>query len=150
MTLYIPKRSTTDCLNGTSDQKEKLIINAELLDLIINETYKVKKKAAAVASELAEPLILVPVKNLLLKRKTYQLSSQTQYFLLDLLGSTGTEAADFSAILTDIILKSSDPWLKYHALLAYKKIAVNQNNYQEFIKKIKAREKEPVLLALGD
>ncbi|MGM0500168.1 MAG: hypothetical protein ACQERL_08190, partial [Bacillota bacterium] len=60
----------------------------------------------------------------------------------------GFEAADFSPLLKEIINQESNPWLKYHALKAYLKIAVNDEDYQNFIKKIKAKEKEPVLLAL--
>lgn len=129
-------------------KKQRLIISVELLKLIIEEAYPVKKKAAAVAADLAEPLVLVPLKNLLLKRNELGLSSEAQYFLLDLLEAFGPEAADLAELLKNIISKSSDPWLKYHALKAYTKVAVNQEDYQEFIAEVKAKEKEPVTLAL--
>ncbi len=129
-------------------KKQRLIISAELLKLIIEEAYSIKKKAAAVAADLAEPLALVPLKNLLLKRNELRLSSEAQYFLLDLLASFGSEAADLAELLKNIISKSSDPWLKYHALKAYTQIAVKNESYQEFIAEMKAKEKEPVTLAL--
>ena len=129
-------------------KKQRLIISAELLKLIIEEAYSIKKKAAAVAADLAEPLALVPLKNLLLKRNELRLSSEAQYFLLDLLASFGSEAADLAELLKNIISKSSDPWLKYHALKAYTQIAVENENYQDFIAEMRAKEKEPVTLAL--
>ena len=129
-------------------KKQRLIISAELLKLIIEEAYSIKKKAAAVAADLAEPLALVPLKNLLLKRNELRLSSEAQYFLLDLLASFGSEAADLAELLKNIISKSSDPWLKYHALKAYTQIAVENESYQDFIAEMKAKEKEPVTLAL--
>jgi hypothetical protein len=129
-------------------KKQRLIISAELLKLIIEEAYPVKKKAAAVAADLAEPLALVPLKNLLLKRNELRLSSEAQYFLLDLLASFGSEAADLAELLKNIISKSSDPWLKYHALKAYTQIAVENESYQDFIAEMRAKEKEPVTLAL--
>ena len=128
--------------------RQKLIISAELLNLIIKEAYPVKKKAAAVAADLAEPAVLIPLKNLLLKRNKLGLSSEAQYFLLDLLEAYGAQAADLAELLEKIISKSSEPWLKYHALKAYIKTAFNQEGYPEFIEKIKAEEKEPVTLAL--
>jgi hypothetical protein len=129
-------------------KKQRLIISAELLKLIIEEAYSIKKKAAAVAADLAEPLALVPLKNLLLKRNELRLSSEAQYFLLDLLASFGSEAADLAELLKNIISKSSDPWLKYHALKAYTQIAVENESYQDFIAEMRAKEKEPVTLAL--
>jgi len=127
---------------------EKSIISAELLKLIIEAPYPVKKKSAVVAVDLAEPTVLVPLKNLLLKRNELNLSSEAQYFLLDILGTFGTEASDLAELLEEIISKSSDPWLKYHALNAYTKIAVDRESYQKFIEKMKTEEKEPVTLAL--
>ncbi|PUU92268.1 MAG: peptidase S8 and S53 subtilisin kexin sedolisin [Halanaerobium sp.] len=129
-------------------ERQKLIISAELLKLIIEEAYPVKKKAAAAAADLAEPLVLVPLKNLLLKRNELGLSSEAQYFLLELLETFGAEAADLAELLKNIISESSDPWLKYHALKAYTQIAVENENYQDFIAEMKAKEKEPVTLAL--
>jgi len=129
-------------------KKQRLIISAELLRLIIEKAYPVRKKAAAVAADLAEPLVLVPLKNLLLKRNQLGLSSEAQYFLLDLLETFGPEAADLTELLKNIISKSSDPWLKYHALKAYTQIAVENESYQDFIAEMKAKEKEPVTLAL--
>jgi len=129
-------------------KKQRLIISAELLRLIIEKAYPVRKKAAAVAADLAEPLVLVPLKNLLLKRNELGLSSEAQYFLLDLLEAFGPEAADLAGLLKSIISESSDPWLKYHALKAYTQIAVKNESYQEFIAEMKAKEKEPVTLAL--
>ncbi|MFN2341389.1 MAG: S8 family serine peptidase [Halanaerobium sp.] len=131
-------------------KNKRLIIGAELLALMINESYQIQKRAAAVALELSDPLILVSLKKLLFKRNKLKLNSQTQYFLLDLLAGFGTEAADFSSLLREIITQESDPWLKYHALQAYLKIAVNEESYLDFIKKVRAKEKEPVLLALDD
>jgi hypothetical protein len=135
---------------GQPSKSKRLVINAKLMALIINESYQVQKKAAAVAADLSDPLILVSLKKLLLKRNELKLNSQTQYFMLDLLAAFGTEAADFSPLLREIITQKSDPWLKYHALQAYLKIAVNQEEYEDFIKKVRAKEKEPVLLALDD
>ncbi|MGP3777956.1 S8 family peptidase [Halanaerobium saccharolyticum] len=129
-------------------KKQRLIISAELLKLIIEEAYSIRKKAAAVAADLADPLVLVPLKNLLLKRNQLGLSSEAQYFLLDLLETFGPEAADLTELLKNIISKSSDPWLKYHALKAYTQIAVENESYQDFIAEMKAKEKEPVTLAL--
>ncbi|WP_159437162.1 S8 family peptidase [Halanaerobium kushneri] len=129
-------------------KKQKSIISAELLKLIIEAPYPVKKKSAVVAVDLAEPTVLVPLKNLLLKRNELNLSSEAQYFLLDILGTFGTEASDLAELLEEIISKSSDPWLKYHALNAYTKIAVDRESYQKFIEKMKTEEKEPVTLAL--
>jgi hypothetical protein len=131
-------------------KNKRLIIWAELLTLLINESYQIKKKAAAVAADLNDPLILVSLKKMLLKRNELKLDFQTQYFLLDLLAAFDTEAADFSPLLKEIITQESDPWLKYHAVQAYLKIAVNEEEYEDFIKKVRAKEKEPVLLALGD
>ncbi|MFW6230005.1 MAG: S8/S53 family peptidase [Halanaerobium sp.] len=130
--------------------EQSLIICAELLNLIIKAAYPVKKKTAAVAADLAEPKILIALKNLLRKRNELGISSEAQYFLLEILEAFGIEAADFSELIKNIISESSDPWLKYHALNAYTKIAVNQEGYQEFIEKVRLKEKEPVTLALKD
>jgi len=133
---------------GQNSARQKLIISAELLSLIIREAYPVKKKSAEVAAFLAEPTVLIPLKNLLLKRNDLGLSFKAQYFLLDLLEAFGAEAADLAELLEAIISESSDPWLKYHGLKAYTKVAFNRENYQMFIEKMKAEEKEPVTLAL--
>jgi hypothetical protein len=129
-------------------KKQRLIISAELLKLIIEEAYPIRKKSAAVAADLADKGVLIPLKNLLLKRNELGLSSEAQYFLLDLLEAFGAEAADLAELLKSIISESSDPWLKYHALKAYAQIAFKNESYQDFIAKMRAKEKEPVSLAL--
>ena len=135
--------------NLTERKKEyQFYIIAEILAIIFNGDYLQKKKAAELAAELKSPLVLIPIKNTLIKRKEFNTSSLNLYFLLDILGDFAVEAADISHLLKKIINQENNPWLKYHALQAYLKIAVNDEDYQKFIKKIKAKEKEPVLLAL--
>lgn len=136
--------------NKLRSKEQKMILNTLLLHLINEGSYSVKKKAAAAAAELADPVILSPLKNMLSQRIKLNLNSESQYFLFDLLAAFGPEASDFSALLENIILESSDPWLKYHGLKTYTRIAVNEQNYQNFIEKVKAKEKEPVTLALRD
>lgn len=128
--------------------KEQFIIIAELLTIIFNENYSKKKKAAEIAAELDSALILNPIKNTLKKRRQLEITAPTLYFLLDIVAAFALKAADFSSLLQEIILENSSPWLKFHALEAYLEVGINDLNYQEFIKKIKAKEKEPVLLAL--
>ena len=131
-------------------QKQQYILNAELLAVIFNGDYTKKKKAAEIAAEFNSALILTPLKNIILKRKQLQLNNSILYFLLDIVESSAEKAADFSPLLKEIITQESDPWLKYHSLMAYQNTAVKDKNYQEFIKKIRKKEKEPVLLALKD
>ena len=146
----IEVKQTAASFNLNKRKKEQqFYITAELLAIIFNDNYLQKKKAAEIAAELKSSLLLVPIKNTLIKRKLLNIKSSTLYFLLDISGSFAVEAADFSPLLKKIINQESNPWLKYHALQAYLKIAVNDEDYQNFIKKIKAKEKEPVLLALG-
>lgn len=131
-------------------KKEQFKIIAELLSIIFKESYSKKKKAAEIAAEINSPLILIPIKNTLTKRKELQLKNLSLYFLLDIVGAFELKAADFSDLLKAIILQSSSPWLKYHALEAYLKVGINEEDYWQFITEIKAKEKEPVLLALNN
>ena len=145
-----PKLIAESLKSKEKSKEHKILLNIHLLELIKRESYSVKKKAAATAAEMADPVILVTLKNMLSKRNALKLNSESQYFLLDLLAAFGPKAADFSALLEKIIVESSDPWLKYHGLKAYIQIAGNEQNYQKFIEQIKAKEKEPVTLALKD
>ena len=146
----IEVKQTAASFNLNKRKKEQqFYITAELLAIIFDGNYLQKKKSAEIAAELKSSLLLVPIKNTLIKRKLLNIKSSTLYFLLDISGSFAVEAADLSPLLKKIINQESNPWLKYHALQAYLKIAVNDEDYQNFIKKIKAKEKEPVLLALG-
>lgn len=145
--IEVEKTAASFNLNNKKKEQQFYII-AELLSIIFNDDYLQQKKAAEIAAELKSSLILVPIKNTLIKRKKLNINPSTLYFLLDILVAFGFEAADFSPLLKEIINQESNPWLKYHALKAYLKIAVNDEDYQNFIKKIKAKEKEPVLLAL--
>lgn|GEM_PF-2835055 len=132
------------------NKKEQFILIAELLAVIFNRDYPEKKKAAEIAAELNSALLLIPIKNTLQKRNQLQLNDSILYFLLDIMGSFGIKAADFSPLLKEIITQENNPWLKFHALQAYLAVGVKDSNYQEFIKKITEKEKEPVLLALKD
>ena len=129
---------------------QQAAINAELLAVIFNFDYLRQKKAAEIAAEFKHPLILIPIKNTLKRRNIIKLSSSALYFLLDIVESFGTAAADFSPLLREIITQESDPWLKYHAFQAYLKVGLNDKDYQDFIKEVRAKEKEPVTLALKE
>lgn len=130
------------------NKKEQFILIAELLAVIFNNNYSEKKKAAEIAAALNSDLILIPLKNNLQKRKKLQLNDSVLYFLLDIVGGSGERAADFSPLLKEIIAQSDNSWLKFHALQAYLAVGVKDSDYQEFIEKVKGKEKEPVLLAL--
>lgn len=132
----------------TNKKEQQFYLIAELLAVIFDDDYLKKKKAAEIAAEIKNPIILVPIKNILKKHNLFNLSSSSIYFLIDILGSFKAEAADLSFLLKEIINKENNPWLKYHALEAYLKVGINDKDYQKFIKKIKEKEKEPVLLAL--
>ena len=147
----ISAQRTASYLNlSEKNYKESCYIIAELLYIIFDQDYAKKKKAAEVAAELNSALILTPIKNTLKNHKQLQLKPTTLYFLLDTAAAFGSRAADFSQLLKEIINEENNPWLKFHALQAYCKTAVNDSDYQEFITEIRAKEKEPVLLALKD
>ena len=130
--------------------KEQCFLIAELLAVVFRGDYSNKKKAGAAAAELNSALMLIPIKNTLKNRKSLHPAPSTLYFLLDIVAAFGSRAADFSSLLKEIITQESNPWLKYHALQAYQKVGVMDSHYQEFIEEIKAKEKEPVLLALKE
>ncbi|TDO85881.1 subtilase family protein [Halanaerobium saccharolyticum] len=130
------------------NKKEQFILIAELLAVIFNNDYSEKKKAAEIAAALNSALILIPIKNTLQKRNQLQLNDSVLFFLLDIVGGFAEMAADFTPLLKEIITQASNPWLKFHALQAYQTVGIGDSDYQEFINKIKAKEKEPVLLAL--
>lgn len=147
----VPAKKTTLHLNFFNrDQRVKSIIIAELLAIIFNQDYAKKQKAAEIASELDSVLLLIPIKNILKNRNEIKVAASTLYFLLDIVESFGSKAADFSPLLKDIINQGNNPWLKYHALQAYQKVGVNDSDYREFLTEIKQREEEPVLLALKE
>ena len=134
------------------------IITGELLYYLRFDNYKLKQRAAEILSAYKDPLTLIPLKNLIKRRKELVVDKYTLYFTLDILADFAPtilaqyekDAADFSELLKYIIINENDDWLKYHALKAYLEIGVNDDNYEGFIKKIREREKEPVLLALNN
>ena len=130
------------------NKNKKAVLIAELLAVIFRKKYSEKKKAAKITIELNSALVLIPIKNTLKKRNQLQLNDSILYFLLDITGSFAEKAPDFYPLLKEIITQENNPWLKYHAFQAYLAVGVKDSDYQEFIKEIKAKEKEPVLLAL--
>jgi hypothetical protein len=129
--------------------KIRAVISAEFLYYLYNSDYKVKKTAAEILENLKEPITLIPIKNILKQRDKFS-DAHLLYFLLDILSAFKAEAADFSELLREIIEKSDDQWLKYHALKAYQSTAVNDQDYHHFLAEVRKKEKEPVILALKD
>lgn len=145
----IPAKITASNFNFSNrNQREQSIIIAELLVVIFNQDYSKKKNAAEIAAELNSALMLIPIKNTLKNRSEMEVAPVTLYFLLDIVSSFGSRAADFSPLLKEIISQESNPWLKYHALQAYQEVGANDSDYEDFLTEIKQKEKEPVLLAL--
>lgn len=136
----------------TFDRKieSRSVITGELLYYLRYDNYKIKQRAAEILSTYRDPLALDPLKNMLNRKNELAVDKHTLYFALDILADFKEDAAYFSALIKEIIELEDDDWLKYHALKAYLQIAVNDEDYNEFIDKVREREKEPVLLALNE
>jgi len=136
--------------NADRKIEDRAIITGELLYYLKHDNYRIKQRAAEILSAYKEALVLVPIKNMLGRKNELAVDKHSIYFALDILAYFKEAAADFSGLLKNIIISEDDDWLKYHALKAYLQIGVNDEDYGEFIDKVREREKEPVLLALNE
>lgn len=129
------------------NSKEKSIITGELVYYLFSDNYQKARMAADIARNYTNPLILYPLKNILKKRNVLINKEKILHFILEIVESFGTKAADFSGILKIMIVNSESQWLRYYSLKAYLAVGREDDDYDQFIAYIKEREEEPVILA---